>query len=188
MSKKIWIAIGSGVIIAVIGIIGTVLFVSNIQKNQTPEKSFAKVPQVSPKQEETSIPDQTYQDTSGFSFQYPGGLIVTDTTPQDPSYYTQVTLKKDGEALVIGVRDSAVPSYSNPIAAITLSGLPAKQYKLDGRFVTMAYDQGVLYTIDAPSDDPFWSLVNDRIVSTFSFGTQTSSQNTNAIYEEETIE
>ncbi|MBI2007345.1 MAG: hypothetical protein HYS83_01420 [Candidatus Blackburnbacteria bacterium] len=126
--------------------------------------------------------DQTYKDEAGFSFSYPKGIIVADTTPDDISYYSMVSLKKDGEELTVSMKDTAykdiadwlnrdkgAPQGAGLAGAVSLGGIPAKQYSADEKLFTVAIDQGILYLIQGPKDGEYWDSVHDAVVSTLAF-------------------
>jgi hypothetical protein len=189
MSKKRIAVIGGGIATVLGSFLITVFLVGNIGNDTTPPKSQAKVPETFLKAQSQAKADTTYTDPSGFSFQYPNDIQVTDTTPSDPQFYTQLTLSKDANSILIVVRDSPkTQTYPDLAGATTLGGLAAKQYIVADRLITIAYDQGVLYTVDAPSKDIYMNQAYDLIVSTFAFAGQSSASSTDAIYEEETVE
>jgi hypothetical protein len=123
--------------------------------------------------------DLTYKDESGFSFSYPKTAKVTDETPNDSVYYTKLNLTKDSTNLTISVFDTesktiddfikTSSTYRNATlyGAVTLAGMSAKQYSLDGRLITLTLDQGVIYIIDGPKDSGYWEETQNIIITSF---------------------
>lgn len=116
---------------------------------------------------------ETYSDESGFSFQYPSSLTVTDETPRDDSYYSMVSLKDPvGAKMTVKVRDESAASTPKTVGqptSVRLGTLDAKQYQGNGKLTTVATDQGVLYTIESILDGGDWEKAHRGIVSTFAF-------------------
>ncbi len=150
--------------------------------------------------------DLTYEDEAGFSFKYPKGVSVTDTTPNDDTYYSQVTLTKDGEDMVIKVMDTTaktldawvgasddIPSSARLTGAVSLAKLSASQYE-DATFIyTIALDKSVVYFIRSLKGIEFWEPTHQIVVESFMFDGQSTPQSaanstTDVIYEEEVVE
>lgn len=116
---------------------------------------------------------ETYSDESGFSFQYPSSLTVTDETPGDDSYYSMVSLKDpDGAKMTMKVRDDSAASTPKTVGqpvSVRLGTLDGKQYQGNGKLTTIATDQGVLYMIESILDGGYWEKAHRGIVSTFAF-------------------
>lgn len=156
--------------------------------------------------QETDIKgDKVYKDESGFSFKYPEDITIKDVTPEDDSYYSVLSLKKEGKELKISTRDTnyktvdkwlekevTSPEGASVVGATSLGGLSAKQYSDGEKLWTVAIDQGVLYSIVGPKDAGYWEKLHDLIVSSLSFSKpeQTgsgSSSDRSAVYEEEEV-
>ena len=148
--------------------------------------------------------DIIYEDASGFSFRYPEGIEVSDETPDEEVYYTVLALKREGEEMRVSMQDSEfktldgwfegdkqAPKGTTLIGAISLDGVSAKQYNYEGKFLTAAIDEGVLYMIESPKDEVYWDKVHDLFVSGFAFAKpeQDKAQNSgaNVIYEAEEV-
>lgn len=144
--------------------------------------------------------DLTYTDESGFSFSYPKGINVSDTTPDGDIYYTVLTLSKDKSQMTITAKDTKASTVDEWIksdnlykgatlsGATSLGGISAKQYSLGGKLITAAVDKAVVYLIEGPKDGGFWEDAQGVVASSFAFaGTKTSSSGDNAIYEEEEV-
>lgn len=122
---------------------------------------------------------QTYSDASGFSFQYPSSLTLTDETPKDNSYYSTVSLKDaSGAKMTVTVRDTTVKTVDEWFAtagsgaarvSTKLGTLDAQQYQNNGKIITFAIDQGVLYLVESLKDGGFWEQAHAGLVSSFVF-------------------
>ncbi len=144
--------------------------------------------------------DLTYTDESGFSFSYPKSVKVSDTTPDDDTYYTVLTLSKDGSQMTVTAKDTKAKTPDEWIksdsryqgaslaGATNMGGISAKQYSLGGKLITAGVDAAVVYLIEGPKDGGFWEDTQGVVASSFAFaGTKTSSSGDNAIYEEEEV-
>jgi len=152
---------------------------------------------------ETVAGDLEYHDASGFSFKYPKSLKVEDITPSDSAYYSQLSLTKSGSKLTVTVKDESAKSvdelmksndnYKNAVlsGAITLAGISAKQYTLDGKLVTIALKDGILYLLEGDKDGGFWEDTQGVVASSFNFGQkdsgETTSSDSNTTYEPEEV-
>ncbi len=188
MSKKIIILVSVCILLLAAG--GGYLIVSS--KNKSTVTTVTK---------EAVLADLEYSDASGFSFMYPKSLRVDDITPSDDSYYSKVSLTKSGSKLTVTVKDEGVKTvdeflksddyYKNAVlaGATTLAGIPAKEYNLDAKKITIALKDGILYLIEGSKDGGFWQDTQDIIVSTFSFGQKSSgsSSDANTTYEPEEV-
>lgn len=137
----------------------------------------------------------SYQDESGYSFDYTDSIKVEDVTPNDNNYYSSLEMKKGSDTLTVKITVGNINPYKNNKNAVILGtaamdGITASQYNVGGRLVSVAIDQGVLYVIDGPKDGGFWEETQNRILSSFKFGTQTETEvsDVNTTYEEEIVE
>lgn len=157
--------------------------------------------------QETGIKaDKVYTDESGFSFKYPGDTTIKDVTPEDDSYYSVLSLKKEGKELKISMQDTnyktldkwlekeiASPEGASVVGAASLGGLSAKQYSDGEKIWTVVIDRGVLYSIVGPKDGGYWEKLHDLIVSSLSLSKPEqvtgsgSSSGGSAVYEEEEV-
>lgn len=150
---------------------------------------------------ETVSADLEYSDASGFSFMYPKSLRVEDITPSDDSFYSKLNLSKSGGKLTVTVKDETSKTidefllsddyYKNAAlsGATTLAGISAKEYSLDGKLITIALKDGILYQIEGNKDGGFWQSTQAIVVSTFGFGQKSSGSDSdaNTTYEAEEI-
>jgi len=194
MSKKVIILVSVFVLLLAAG--GGYLIVS--LKNKANTSSIPTGESIT--SEEVASANLDYSDASGFSFKYPKSLRVDDITPLDDSYYSKVSLTKSGEKLTVTVKDETAKGveeflsgddyYKNAAlsGATTLAGIPAKEYSLDGKKITIALKDGILYLIEGSKDGGFWESTQGVVVSTFSFGQKSSgSSDANTTYEAEEV-
>jgi hypothetical protein len=124
-----------------------------------------------------------YIDSSGFTFSYPDDLTI-ETKEVDKTAYSNLELTADDvEGLIsIQVADTMAASVdaiikknkdlsATAVKKVTLAGLDARQYKLNDQFITLALDNGVLFTLIAhiQENEPYWQLVYAKIIETFAF-------------------
>lgn len=176
MNKKVIILVSVCVLLLAAG--GGYLIVSSKNKSSSSSVSVSE----SSTTQETAVADLDYSDASGFSFKYPKSLRVDDITPSDDSYYSKVSLTKSGGKLTVTVKDETAKTvdeflssddyYKNAVlsGATTLAGIPAKEYSLDAKKITIALKDGILYLVEGGKDGGFWEDTQGIVVSTFSFG------------------
>lgn len=197
MSKK-YLVVGIILLVVVLGVVGGYLVFSKSLLKQ-PETninslSLLNLGEASP---QFNDPLANYTDLSGYSFSYPETLTVKDVTPNDDTYYSAVELTKGGETIKIDIKTGNIDPYktnrdAKNIGSVTLAGISMNQYEVDGRLVSVAIDQGVVYVIDGPKDSGFFEDSQDKIISSFKFAgqasTSTSGGSDNTTYEEEVVE
>jgi len=192
MPKKIVIILISILVLAAAGGAGYWFVTLRNTKNSTEGSNLGgQVPG------EKLSADLLYQDASGFSFKYPKSLKVSDVTPaDDDSYYSRLELVKGEEKLTIAVKDDSVDSFikgATLTGATTLGGISAKQYGIDQKLITIASSSGVIYLIEGPKDAGFWEEAQGVVVSTFTLGEKSASEDAggssgdNTIYEPEEV-
>jgi len=192
MSKKTLIIVGAVVLVIVAAAVG--IYIASRYQKSTPESPSSFFPVTNPfavKEE-----DSSYNDESGFSFMYSKSLKIEDTTPEDNAYYSVLILSKDGQRIIITVKDTTDKKINvdgELLGALSLDGVSAKQFQKGESLVTAAIDQGVLYLIEGPKDDGFWEEAQNKIASTFKFGKQETTivgtgGSDNTSYEEEIVE
>jgi len=187
MSKKQIALVIGGITPVLFGLVGMVYFVTKVQNPNTVTNSQAKALDTTG---ENPVSDQTYTDSSGFSFKYPKDVTVKDTTPDDEIYYSQVNLEHKGNIVTIEIKDAPKePTYQNLVGAIKLGGLNGKQYKTEFTQTTEAFDKGILYLVQLHTQDAYMAKVYDGVVSSFTIGSGPSSSSSgDTTFEEETIE
>ncbi|MDO8503398.1 MAG: hypothetical protein Q7S60_01780 [bacterium] len=201
MSKRTLIATGIIAVIIVGGLVWALL-----TKNQGP-RSLLGPTGTTTKTKGAAEKEETYTDTSGFSFKHPESIVVADKTPNGDAYYTLLSLtseaKKDGSLTITIMdtnfktlddwlaKDSTAPSGATLAGAISLGGISAKQYTKSGKLWTIAIDKGILYLIEGPKDGDYWDKVQDLAASSFTTAKPEASKSapsdSGAIYEEEEV-
>lgn len=194
MNKKVIILISILILLAAIG--GGYLIVSEGYKSKP--KSLSETGSVTNK--EVASKDLDYSDASGFSFSYPKSLRAEDITPSDDSYYSKVSLSKSGGKITITVKDETSKTIDEFISsddyykgatlsgATTLAGISAKEYSLNGKKITIALKDGILYLVEGNKDGGFWEGAQGVVTSTFEFGQKSSAgSDANTTYEPEEV-
>lgn len=205
MSKKWVLILVSLLLIAVTSGIGIVLALKKSKQDSGVQKSKSLI---NPDTETTSnqeLEDLLYEDESGFSFTYSGDLEVSKQDFDENTVYSDLFLTKSNEKIHLLVKDTSyskiedwlskdplAPKNTQVSGAITLSGVPAKQYSTASKLYTIAIDQGVLYFIESPKGDSFWEQAQDKIVDSFKFESESSTTTTGSgssdtVYEEEEV-
>lgn len=201
MSKRtIIIILGVLILIAV----GAVIFASRQRK----EGFVSSVLEVG-KPKESGGKSLTYEDESGFSFQYPSTLGVIEKDVNDPTVYSSLELSsKDhlGEKLVVKITDTSLATIDkwlkeNPqtgnlanSAEIALGGMSGKnlKYANPSRTLILAVDNGILYRLEASEDGSFWTQALKMVSETFQLtgGIKTSNNGGGSVVDEgeETVE
>lgn len=115
------------------------------------------------------VADKLYQDEAGFSFKYTSDLTITDDTPDDNIHYSRLKLKSpDGTMLELIVKDTPAQLEPVPPAAVDLKfgNIPANQSKTNGRLVTSAVANKILYQMTSP-DTGYWQKIHSQIAASF---------------------
>lgn len=198
MSKRGWIISGIIVLASAIGFAVATYFISagrqNNQMTSPQTKPTSLTPLAVPT--EASVSEQIYEDSSGFSFKYPGGLTVSDQTPDDNVHYSLLYLKNQtGETTRIRVKDKEkeAPPDSRPSKTLNLAGMKAEYYETPAKLTTLAVNQNILYEIVSPNT-PYWQKVHQGVVESFTIGSApagskqgSSSPADNTTYEPEQV-
>ena len=156
---------------------------------------------------ETVRSEKVYRDESGFSFNHPDSITVSDNTPDDASYYTSLLLKRGTDAMTVYMKDTGYTTtdgwYASEgagrklVGAASLGGIAAQQYTDNSMLMTVAVDQGVLYVLESTRDTQYWDKVHDMFIDSFKFDAvqvekevpQVTPDSGGVIYEpEETVE
>ncbi len=173
MTKKILIAL----LVFTIAVIGYVVLSTSKSKNIISPIVVDKQTAVSP----TRLPssDIKYIDEAGFSFAYPDNLILKKIETKDQTVYSSIEItSKDhkGKLSIIAVDSqfTKIADYfkkEKTIRKLKLADLEAGQIDKDGKLVTAALDQGVLFTLtaDYQNSKAFWLTVNNKILASFAF-------------------
>lgn len=198
MNKKLIILIS--IIILLLSVAGG-YFIVNVKNKSNLTDNLPTVTNDT-ESKDVVLGDLEYDDASGFSFKYPKSLRVEDVTPSDDSYYSKLNLTKSGGKLIITVKDETAKTVDEFIksddyytgatlsGATTLAGIAAKEYLLNGKKITLALSDGILYLVEGNKDSGFWEDAQNVVVSTFSFGSKSSnatSSDSNTTYEAEEV-
>lgn len=120
----------------------------------------------------------TYEDTGGFSFDYPKTVTVRDITPPSGSYNSMLAITSpelEGEIRIMVTTTSykSVDEWvfkekfgvgGELVGSAKLGEIASKQYKKGKMIYTIALEAGLLYRIESSAQ---WSLIHDQIVASF---------------------
>ncbi len=175
--KKLWIAIGTGIIAGGIGTgiyFGSALFT---KKQSLPQYGVPQAVDVKA--------NLTWNDPAGFTFQYPDGLTI-DKHDEDKENYAHIemTHKDHPGNIIIWAKDTNASDVTAwvrtekrfkdaSILDTTLGEKPAKKILLatpSSTLIVGAIDDEILFTIEASLDEEgFWSKIHDEITESFAF-------------------
>lgn len=205
MSKRGWIAAIIVIIVGGLSFSAARYFLSSRNpkiKNVVSPEALTEPARKST--EPSQISNKTYQDESGFSFTYPGDLIVEDKTLDDGIHYSLLSVKNaGGETARIRVKDVGYqtvagwveqeadsPKNAESGGDIKLGNLSGKRFETPVKLFTVAVDQKILYEIVSPNT-PVWQTIYDLIVSSFALGVKPQAgpdgASNNTIYEAEEV-
>lgn len=169
------------IILIVLAVVGTFIFIfKSLGDNSKPSQEqdlTQNKPTLSKKL-------KTFTDSSGFKFSYADNLQLSTVETKDPDVYSKLEIvSEDLEGSInINVVQTDLKTFEqwkkasdltlkdSEVKKIKLGDLTGQQFASDGKIVTVALDQGVLFTISVtPEDDKnFWQEAYDRVVKTFS--------------------
>lgn len=150
------------------------------------KKSLPSPLTILPKAPKTAAPSETfkeYADPSGFSFEFPDNLSLTNNEITDNSTYAdlQLSSKDVNGSLSLKITDSKfkslgqwqeslkIPTNQTP-KGVKLGNLDAQEIQQTDRLLLAALDKGVLFTIEIPEiEKDFWMKVYNKILASFSF-------------------
>lgn len=177
------------VLIAVSGVTAAVVIVATTAFLNSQKKKPLRAPVVS---ETTAAPTptpvittETYTDPSGFSFTYPSSIIVTPQKTNDEQTYAdiEITATERPGTIHITIIDAPTTTLAQwmkkekytldprTVKEMSMGGVTASQFIAEGKIITAAIDQQILFTIivDPQDNDDFWGEVNDGIISSLTF-------------------
>jgi len=176
-----------GGIVLVVGLLlGFVyLIFQNNQFNKTEqEPEIANSPTPSP------IPLETYQNPSGFEFQYPQTFYIDER--DNPKVYADILILSDSLSgqMSIKVTDTKLENANewlkqesilpkaNERSQILFADIDAVQVATPGGMMAVAVDQGALFVIrlDWMKDKVAWQKAYENFLSTFAFIAPTKSK------------
>lgn len=133
----------------------------------------------------------TYNDSSGFKFDYPENLTVKDVSGTASDVYSslEISSTKQTGKTTIKIIDSPYDSLKSFLSSkevssagisrdVMMASMSAKQVQLTNpkRLETLAIFNGIMYAIESPLDDNgFWNKVHNQIVSSLSVETENAS-------------
>lgn len=130
------------------------------------------------------LESRIYQDYAGFSFEYPGELMVQEIELDDQTVYSSLEIKSpDGGKITLRVSDTKTKNLDewqksfedkNVIISIKdafLSDLEAKTviFGAPKEMKTVAIENGVKYAITSLADDGYYERIQEEIVNSFEF-------------------
>lgn len=131
----------------------------------------------------------TYEDWAGFKFDYPESLKIEEVEIDDKTVYSSLELTAtNGEKLNLRVADTEFKDIGEwqkefekkylvtLVKDVLWEEMAARQlvYGAPKRLMTIAIDNGVLYSLDSLKDEyEFWEKTQNSIVNSFMF-TQTA--------------
>lgn len=140
------------------------------------------------KQETTLEKIVTYNDSSGFKFDYPENLMVKDVSGTASDVYSSLEISSANQTgkMTIKIIDSPYDSLESYLSSkeassagvsrdVIVASMPAKQIQLTNpkRLETVAISDGVMYVIESPLDDQgYWNKIHNQIVSSLTMETQ----------------
>ncbi|OGE72709.1 hypothetical protein A3H40_00140 [Candidatus Daviesbacteria bacterium RIFCSPLOWO2_02_FULL_38_15] len=150
---------------------------------------------------------KTYNDPSGFTFDYPDNLSLTKNETENPSFYADIRLSSkdvDGN-LALKISDTTFSSLDdwlevnkgnskNTPKEVKLGNLKAMEIKTEDRLLLGALDSRVLFTIEMPKiEEDFWNKVYSKVLADFTFvaptaeDSQTSGDQSDVAFEGEEV-
>lgn len=186
--SKTWIAVGAAFLVGIGVTVGVVKFLSKTLP--TTSSPISPIAPASGTASDAVNADTRYESQSGFSFQYPQDLTITDETPSSGSYYSLLTIKRGSEQLKFSIKDTTATSIDswiakdseapkNPILVgpAKIGDLDAKQYSASGKLYSIAVSDSVAYWIIGIKDGGYWEKVHQRLLSTLMFAAPTPRSN-----------
>ncbi len=189
----------AGLVLIVISalIIAAVVFLS-IFKNKKNVSFLTPVkPTPAPTKKVVSGKLKEYIDPSGFKFSYPEEFLITAKEATDQSTYShlEITSPKVSGQISIRVADSSlktiddwfennkISTKTGEVKNIKLADLEARQFKSKDELITIALDEGVLFTItvDPKENKDLWFATNKKIIDTFLFVAPPEEDTNNSI-------
>lgn len=191
--KKLWIVIG---VLVVVGVVagGVIVFSQRNTKVLSPGEAVTSASTPTHGAELT-----TWNDPAGFSFQYPKDLSVNNHE-EDPDNYAHVELtNKDHPGnIIVWVSDppKTWPPKEGTSIDTTLGGIPAKKILLaspSAKLIVGTLSDSLLFKVEGTyTDKQYWQPIQDTIVKTFTFTSDTSAASGqasgDAVDEEEVVQ
>ena len=141
--------------------------------------------EISIKQAEVAKPKTlTYEDASGFSFDYPSDLTVQEIELDDNTIYSSLELSgSEPGKLTIRISDTLYPDLKtwqkdfeskqviNEVRSVNWDDLTAVEFSYGAPKLrkTAAVDNQVIYELEAPADNGYWDKIRESILSSLKF-------------------
>lgn len=202
MSKKIKLVIVS--LLTMVITAGTWLLLKPKTKDSFVER------EISIKQAEVEKPQVlTYEDASGFKFDYSSDLTIQEVELDNNSVYSSLELlSSDPGKLTIRISDTGFPDLTtwqkefetkniiNEVVSANWDDLTAIEFSYGAPKLrkTVAVDSNIIYELESPADNGYWDKIRGSILSSFKFQlpteveTLTKNDNQEVILIEETME
>lgn len=193
MTKKLNIILILLILIALGGLLFWILGPKSVSTLQSPLSD----------QEEKITPSQsltTYEDPSGFKFDYPDNLSIAKQETSDESIYSSLQLysKQTDGSISLEISDTKLKNTDDWIAKNNystaqiknskLGSLDAKEIKTADRLYLVAIDKGILFSFEMPPlNESFWTPVFQKLSTAFSFGVPETSNTQAASAPEELV-
>lgn len=124
--------------------------------------------------------DKKYTDEAGFSFSYPEENEISKNEVNDEITYSSLEIINKNETgktniLVTSSNLTSIDGYftqeKKSVKKLKMGEMQAGQFEDKEKIVTVALDQGALFTItvDYENNKSYWQSVNNKIISTFAF-------------------
>jgi hypothetical protein len=180
MNKKILLGLIAGTIFAIVVVFFSLSKSSKNQIRSPISQNLKTKVTVAPKQKL-----KEYKDRAGFKFSYPDNLKLETKETEAQKIYSliELTSSKNQAKIEIKVEDSKLTKIDDwftsnkestkpgQIKKIKLADIEGRQFNQKNKLLTIALDQGVLFTftLTPDKDKKFWTDVNNKIIQTFAF-------------------
>lgn len=182
MNKKILLPLIGGTLLAIIVVFFSLSKSSKNQNIRSPvfENNLKTTLSITP-----TVKLSEYKDPSGFKFSYPGTLKLSNKETEDQKIYSllELTFSKNQGKIEIRVEDSQLTKIDdwftyNKVATkpvnikkIKLADIEGRQFIQKGKLLTMALDQGALFTftVTLGNEENYWLDANNQILKSFQF-------------------
>ncbi|NMB83846.1 hypothetical protein GYA28_00995 [Candidatus Roizmanbacteria bacterium] len=173
-------------VLALVFFVGIIILLRNRSQTKTASPTVSdNFPSSAPTvRTETGFKD--YTDPAGFKFSYPAEITVAAKNISDDTVYSQLDIKSQEASGSISLKAVAsslakiddyfaskkTSSFFGGVKKLKLADIDARQYQINNQLITVALDQGVMFTIttEYPTDKKdYWKKINDGIISSFAF-------------------
>lgn len=201
MSKKVKLVVMLLIVIVIGG--GAWLLLKPKAKDNFVER------EISIKQAEVEKPKTlTYEDASGFSFDYSSDLTIQEVELDDNTVYSSLELLgSEPGKLTIRISDTQYPDLKtwqkdfetkqviNEVRPVNWDDLTAVEFSYGAPKLrkTAAVDNKVIYELEAPADNGYWDKMRELILASIKFSpasgeSTTETDNQDVVLLEEKVE